>query len=266
LHALFASIMREVRDAGTWPPPTTFIARAMELGRARLLELREELPPPSEEVFTRESEELLHDLELFMKEECAQRGIEGIGFEVTFGTSDDDDEELGHEDPVVINLGRGKRIRLRGRIDRINRLQNGTYEIVDYKTGGFWRDDWTGVFAGGTRLQHALYGLAAAEVLRARVNKRAEVGRAAYRFPTSRGWRNRVEFTNAQARDVNRVLHELSDVLAAGAFIHAPHESGCKWCEFGPACGQAPVKRAKEKLDASANRVLEPYRRLRKHE
>jgi RecB family exonuclease len=266
LHALFAAIMREVRDAGTWPPPKAFIARAVELGKARLRELKAELPPPSEDVFTREGEELLHDLELFIREECAQRGIEGIGFEVTFGTSSDDTENLAREEPIVISLGQRKRILLRGRIDRINRLQDGTYEIVDYKTGGFWRDDWAGVFAGGTRLQHALYGLAAAELLRARLDEKAEVRHAAYRFPTSRGFRNRVEFTKAQARDVSRVLRELSDLLSAGAFIHAPHESGCKWCEFGAACGQTPVERAKEKLDASNNRVLDPYRRLRKHE
>ena len=155
---------------------------------------------------------------------------------------------------------------LRGRIDRINRLEDGTYEVVDYKTGGFWRDDWAGVFASGTRLQHALYGLAATELLRAAGNKKAEVKRAAYRFPTSRGWRNRVEFTKAQTRQVNRILSELSDLLSAGAFIHAPHESGCKWCEFGAACGQTAIERAKSKLDASDNRVLEPYRRLRTYD
>ena len=40
--------------------------------------------------------------------------------------------------------------------------------MLDYKTGGFWRDDWKGTFNGGRRLQHALYGLAAVELLRAR--------------------------------------------------------------------------------------------------
>ena len=97
-----------------------------------------------------------------MKEECAQGTIEGVGFEVTFGrSSDEGEEDLAREEPIVISLGQVRRILLRGRIDRINRLQDGTYEVVDYKTGGFWRDDWAGVFASGTRLQHALYRLAA---------------------------------------------------------------------------------------------------------
>ena len=65
---------------------------------------------------------------------------------------------------------------------------------------------------------------------------------------------------------MRRVLRELCDLLSAGAFIHAPDESGCKWCEFGAACGQKPVERAKAKLDTSDNEVLEPYRRLQQHD
>ena len=147
------------------------------------------MPPPSEEVFARESEEFLHDLELFITDECTRRGVEGVGFEVTFGSVSDDAEPLGDERPIVVRLGPRKRLLLRGRIDRINRLADGTYEIVDYKTGGFWRDDWDGVFAGGTRLQHALYGLAASELLAARDKKPARIARASYVFPTARGWR-----------------------------------------------------------------------------
>ena len=62
-----------------------------------------------------------------------------------------------------------------------------------------------------------------------------------------------------------RVLRDLCDVIASGAFIHAPDESGCKWCEFGAACGRQPVERAEAKLNASVNTILEPYRRLQKH-
>src|SRR5207245_1578117 len=61
LHAIYAGAMREVRAAGTWPPGKSFIARIRDLGTKRLLELRDEMPPPSEEVFTREAEEFLDD-------------------------------------------------------------------------------------------------------------------------------------------------------------------------------------------------------------
>jgi RecB family exonuclease len=265
LHALFASVMREVRVAGQWPPPKAFATRLAEMGRNRLNELKQLLPPPSDEVFARESEELLHDLELFIAEEC-NRGVEGVGFEVTFGApSDEGAEALADERPIAITVGQGKRILLRGRIDRINRLPDGSYEVVDYKTGGFWRDDWAGVFAGGTRLQHALYGLAATELLRVR-NRKARIKRASYVFPTARGWRKRVEILHERAKKVTTVLRDLSDVIASGAFIHAPDKRSCKWCDFGAACSNKPVERAAAKLRASSNKQLEPYRRLRQHD
>jgi ATP-dependent helicase/nuclease subunit B len=268
MHAIFAAIMREVRDSGKWPPPNKFTARILELGKSRLNELKSELPPPSEDIFARESEEFLYDLELFMAEECARRGAEGVAFEVNFGSSYNDEgaDHLGGPDPLAIRLGAGKRILLRGRIDRINQLEDGSYEVIDYKTGGFWRTDWTGVFAGGTRLQHALYGLAASELLQSADGSKACVSHSAYVFPTARGARNRVQITQAEGKPVKRVLNELCDVIGSGAFLHASDEGACKWCDFGAACGQAPATNAIVKLEASGNNALESYRRLREYE
>jgi ATP-dependent helicase/nuclease subunit B len=265
LHGLFAAIMREVREAGKWPPPASFVARARDLCEMRLRELKEELPPPSEEVFSRESQDLIRDVELFIKEECSITDAEGSAFEVAFGAPSDGAEEPAGEQPVVIDF-EGKRILLRGRIDRINRLRDGSYEIVDYKTGGFWRDDWAGVFAGGTRLQHALYAIAATELLRASGSKKPVVRRATYRFPTARGGRNSATFTKQQMSCLPPVLNDLSEVLSAGTFIHAPDSSSCKWCEFGTACGQNAVEQAKAKLESLDNLMLDAYRRLLEYE
>ncbi|MBA2301124.1 MAG: PD-(D/E)XK nuclease family protein [Acidobacteria bacterium] len=69
---------------------------------------------------------------------------------------------------MEIDLGGGLTFRVAGRIDRIDRVGPAQFEVLDYKTGGFWRDDWQGIFSGGRRLQHALYGLAAVELLRAK--------------------------------------------------------------------------------------------------
>ena len=65
----------------------------------------------------------------------------------------------------------GLALRVAGRMDRIDQVEPATFEILDYKTGKFWRDGWKGAFAGGARLQHALYGLAAVELLKARYKK-----------------------------------------------------------------------------------------------
>jgi ATP-dependent helicase/DNAse subunit B len=76
-------------------------------------------------------------------------------------------EALGQREPVTIDLGDGLRFKLRGRIDRLDKLADGTYEAVDYKTGGaFLPGGLDATFAGGRQLQHALYALAAVQLLR----------------------------------------------------------------------------------------------------
>ena len=58
--------------------------------------------------------------------------------------------------------------------------------MIDYKTGGYWPDDWKGVFAGGTRLQHALYGVAA-EPASQGDRPKARVVRGRLRLPGGQG-------------------------------------------------------------------------------
>jgi hypothetical protein len=52
-------------------------------------------------------------------------------------------------------------------------------------------------------------------------------------------------------------------VIAAGIFVQAPVEDGCKWCKFGAACGEQPPERTRSKL---ADPELAPYIRLTQHE
>lgn len=271
LHAIYASIMREVRSEGQWPPSDGFVSRILAMGEDRLNELKEELPPPSEEVFSREREEFLDDLELFMKGECSQTGVEGVGFEVGFGSSrqfSDEDrlEPLSNVEPVAIDLGQSRVIRLRGRIDRINRLSDGSYEIVDYKTGKFWQKAWKGAFVQGTRLQHALYSIAARWLIGSRQKGKPRILHAAYIFPTIRGWDQRVEIPQDDGQAVREVLNDLCDTLSSGAFIHTSEEEDCKWCDFAAACGKQSFECSGSKLDATDSAVLDSFRRLKEHE
>src|ERR1035441_8219764 len=105
-----------------------------------------------------------------------------IGFEVSFGRPlDDNNEPLARPEAVQIDLGEGITFRFAGRIDRIEKVGVASFEILDYKTGSFWRDKWRGTFGGGRLLQHALYGLAAAELLKT-FYKNAKVTAGVYYF------------------------------------------------------------------------------------
>jgi ATP-dependent helicase/nuclease subunit B len=266
LHDLYATIMREIRDRNETPDPARHGARLRALGEHALAEHRALVPPPSDGVFDREAGELQTDLALFLKFEAEDhRERRPLGFEVAFGGATEG-EALGRREPITVDLGDGLRFRLRGRMDRIDRLADGTYEVVDYKTGSaFLPGGLDATFAGGRQLQHALYALAAAELLRERDGQARVVG--SYYFPTTRGRRERQMRPASTQALAAAVLRDLFDLLATGAFVHSPYQDeDCRFCEFGRACGRGAAERAKAKIDNGANDTLEAYRRLSAHE
>jgi len=208
-----------------------------------------EMPAPSGEVEERESREFLEDLSMFGAAEIEGAGTRTpVALEAPF-------------DNVVVKTD-GLTFRVRGRIDRIDRLTDGTFEILDYKTGTFFAPAWNGTFAGGRRLQHALYGLAAADLLRARATKPVVAG-ATYYFSSVKGHLYRKYLPAPTSADLGKVLTDLRDVIAQGLFVHTPDTEDCKFCDYGDACGAKAHDRAKAKLD---DETLHSYRRLQNYE
>src|SRR5690606_25838523 len=162
--------------------------------------------------------------------------------------------------PVTLSIG-GLTLRVAGRIDRIDQLADGTFEIVDYKTGKYRRAA-SGVFAGGRQLQHAVYGLAVAELLR-RARKDAHVSGARYYFTSRKGraQSNRIMAQSPSA--VAAVLADIREVITKGLFVHTSDEDACRFCDYRPACGAEAFTAARAKEGDSR---LEPWRRLLAHE
>jgi ATP-dependent helicase/nuclease subunit B len=265
LHALYARILREIRGLHETPDPVRHIPRLHALGDATLAELRALIPPPSESVYAREADEFLRDLSLFLQLEAAATGRVPVGLEISFGRDDPQGEPLAQAEPVTVGLGGGVRFLLRGRIDRLDRLPDGSYEVVDYKTGRPWLPGgMTAMFAGGRQLQHALYAIAAVQLLR-RQDPSGRVTLSSYYFPTVRGNARRVPRPQRDSAPVAAVLRDLFDLLAGGTFLHTANPDDCKYCEFHRACGTDPVPRAKAKLANAANIALDVYRRLEEH-
>ncbi len=267
LHGLYARITRAAAAEGRRPVLEVDGPRLEAWGRERLEALRREMPPPSDEVFARESRDFLDDLNAFITAECEGRhGVDPVGFEVPFGfpLEDGEPEALASPELVEIPLGDGRRLLLHGRIDRINRLQGHDYEVADYK-GSYWRDDWQGEFAKGTRLQHALYGVAAAQLLK-RIDARARVVCGTYLFPTVRGFWARKTIPAPSRERLTAVLRDLSDLIGSGCFAPADGEKACRWCEYGAACHVADSGLVEAKRENEGNDALAAYRRLRSHD
>ena len=266
LHQLYAQALRELRHRRELIVPAQHGPWLRRLGEDALARHRALVPPPSEQVFAREAEEFLNDLRLFLQLEAADLAHTAVGFEVGFGVTEDEGEPLASREPITIQMGDGRTVRLRGRIDRIDQLADHTYAVVDYKTGSARLPGGVGAtFAGGRQLQHALYALAATQLLRAQ-DAGARVSQSAYYFPTVRGRSERVTRPFSSDHDVLAVLRTLLDVLEAGTFVHSPNADECTYCEFTRACGAHPVDRAQLKIENAGNAALAFYRRLAAYE
>jgi len=267
LHDLYALMMRKCRDERRRPKLPADRAWLREAGLEALKALNDGMPAPSVEVYERERDGFLADLDLFVVEEA--EGADGdartpIGFEVGFGKGADSAEPLAQAEPVVIDLGGGLKFRLAGRIDRIDQIGPSSFEVIDYKTGGFWPDKYGQTFTGGTVLQHALYGLAATELLR-RKFRGATVERGVYYHPSTKGRQERVPIEAPSQADTTAMLADLRGVIAKGLFLHAADKNSCRFCELGPACdADQAVGRAKNKMEHDA--ALQPYVTVTEHD
>ncbi|HXG55619.1 MAG TPA: PD-(D/E)XK nuclease family protein [Vicinamibacterales bacterium] len=270
LHDLYAAMLRRNRKAAVPLKAKRDLPWLLGRGKARLEELRVEMPPPSDEVFERECRDVLADLELFLLEECEREPTRiPVGLEVSFGRAFNEDEDgepepLAQEEPVVVDLGEGVTFKLAGRIDRIDQVGDETFEIIDYKTGGYYAKKWaSGVFNGGSRLQHALYGIAAGQLLRKKY-KGAKVARAIYYFSSVKGGKERRVIETPSKAVLAAVLADLRAVIASGTFIHAADEEACMFCDLGAACGAADALARVE--TKSLDQLLAARRRLQNRE
>jgi RecB family exonuclease len=262
LHDLYAALLRRVRDENRRPNQKDAVW-LLAVARERLEERNREMPAATPEILERESKAFLADVELFLEEECKISTSSPVGLEVAFGRPIDDDEKepLARSEPVTVELANGISLRIAGRIDRIDQVGAASFEVLDYKTGGFWRDKWQGTFNGGRRLQHALYGLAAVELLR-KTHKNPKIAAGVYYFSSRRGSQERVRIPAPTQKAIAAVLADLRDLIIRGEFIRTPDEDDCRYCDYVAACGGAVNRQAAQKGQDSN---LAAYRRLREH-
>lgn len=266
LHEVYADFLRALRDRNERPDPARHAAEIRAMGERALADYKDKIPAPSELVYQREREEILRDLEVFLRLTAEATDREPVALEVSFGLgAAEAAEPLSRADPVVVDPGDGLRFPLRGRIDRIDRLAPHRYAVVDYKTGWLWGDDRLGaILAAGRQLQQPLYAMAAAALLRAR-DPDATVEKAEYVFPTVRGRAQPVPRPPDGGPDFKPVLRVLFTLLERGVFPHTADEKECGRCDFRGACGVEPWRRAQAKREAPANDMLEPVQKLEEY-
>lgn len=236
LHDIYCQYLRQAYPPEGPPRPDRDIMLAVA---DRLIAgKKEEIPPPSDVVYEYERGELLRGLEVFWRVEQESSGTP-VFFEVPFGLGNRDIAKAGLSlaGPVEISLPGGGAIRLRGRIDRIDRAGDHLYQVWDFKTGGTYGYSDRGILRQGRQVQHALYSYAAECILRdTATDPQAKVLDAGYIFPTEKGEGQRFARHRAGRENALAAVAGMLDLVAAGLFCASHDSERCTFCDYAFVC------------------------------
>jgi RecB family exonuclease len=253
-HEVAERFLRELRDRGKLP------VRDTPDTRQRLLEVADKVldalvagsPPRYTVLWERERARFHAGVLKWLEREAGAAGhAVPAYFEVGFGMARDPASSEPHgRDPLQIDLGAGRTLRVSGQIDRIDKRPDGTLVLRDYKTGKAPKDE-NGLFRGAKQLQIPFYILAAAQLFPGHPVVEAfldyvDGGRQVALDPAS-----------VQGEEFGQLLRGLVEAIADGLFVQ--EHTACTWCEYTAACGPAPLleRRRQYKIgDPRVQRVL----------
>lgn len=226
-------------------------------------------PPPNPMVLEEETEDLLLTARIFLQEEessLARR--RPVFFEVAVGM---EAEDLGNEidslDPLVLALPEGGKIRVRGRIDRVDRLDgqgDPAFLVCDYKTGSAAKYLPTDPFRQGRCIQNYLYKEMAEHALR-RIHPRSRVLAVEFFFPGTRAHGDRVVWDAEILEGGSVILQNLCAMLSRGCFPSSDEPDDLRYSDYLPVFGDVETiaRQTRKKMENEANHMLEPFRILR---
>ena len=271
LHELFEEYVRAIIGSG-WPADyvrgRVLILKLLEKKLARSLETH---PSPSSSAFASEREQLIIAAETLVREEerhALETGSEPVYVEASLGMPPGEHgTELDHPEPISVALPGGGAIRVRGRIDRIDRTgdADGGWAIWDYKTGGTFGYDRADPFPEGRKIQPYLYLRMVEQRLRDTDGLEGAVRSFGYFFPGAKGRGERIAWDAGRLAAGGAVLDALCRSIASGAFAATTAaDKDCRYCDYAGACGDlAAQARGTIGKIQSGEPLLEPLRELR---
>jgi ATP-dependent helicase/nuclease subunit B len=264
LHEVFYRFMEALKAKGEKVSRTSHQDLLERLALEEVAHFKEEVPPASDFAYQREVKEIKQACLIFLTNEEARSGeVDPQFFELSFGLKGGATCAASTEQPVEIRLPRSGSFKLRGRIDRIDRVGDHEYEVWDYKTGSSFGYKDESYINRGRLLQHALYAEAAEFLLRQAVDPEARVVRAGYFFPSPKGEGLRIHKDPVAKDTLFEALEDLFDLLRKGVFPSSYDEDSCGICDYSKICGGPgeAVTRLKEKIENDPK--LKPLLRLK---
>jgi RecB family exonuclease len=224
VHEILCAFMTEVARSGEEVDPARHAPLMDRIAAQAIAATRRRIPPPSGEIFESERRDIRMTLDIFL---AAERQRETRGWPLAFEKPIEDEE---------IAIGPGRSFLFRGFIDRVDRLGEDEYRIIDYKTGSPGPYEDIVHFGRGRTLQPALYAVALEQMLgRERPGRSPRVVESGYLFPSRRGEGHEIMVRNFDRARLRLLLDDLLGLLEKGCFIAGP-EAKCGYCDYGPVC------------------------------
>jgi len=226
-------------------------------------------PYPSETVFQKECRDMQMAMRIFMRMgNLFQPGIQPLYVETAIGAEPaGEGTPLDTIEPISITLPDKNKVRVRGRIDRVDRVgpeSDNCFAVIDYKTGSSSKFKHSDPFNQGRIMQHLIY----LEMSRAILQKQfpnAKLLNFSYFFAGARGTGDSMFFRPSELAEGKIILQNLCHIAAAGTFVPTDKLDDCKYCEYRAVCRdvESTTSCSKVKLGNPANAALKPFQQLR---
>jgi len=256
VHEVQFLLLSSLADAGHLPLTMERLELANEALDRVVAEVtqryRDEFAPAIERVWQDGVASVRADLREWLRREAKQpSGWTPWRFEYSFGLSPRVGEHRDRhstDEPVQLACG----IRLRGKIDLVERDPSGRLRVTDHKTGKAWVKPGA-VIEGGQMLQPLLYALAAREQFGVEIDH----GRLYY-CTVAGGYAERVVALNEQTEQAAAVVAQTIQLALERGFLPAaPAAGACQYCDYIRVCGRREEQRVQLKGQKALRELLE---------
>ncbi|HDT13768.1 MAG TPA: PD-(D/E)XK nuclease family protein, partial [Candidatus Aminicenantes bacterium] len=249
VHAILCEFMTEVAARGEDVKASRHRPALARIAGERIAGMKILVPPPSDAIFESERRDILETLAIFL---AAEEMREPKGRPLAF------EKRIEGE---RIEVAGGRAFRLRGSIDRVDRIGPDAYRVIDYKTGSSKPYEDLVEFGRGRALQPALYAVALERILaRERPGASPRVVESGYYFPSRRGEGHEIMIGPFDRDRLRGLLADLLGLIEAGAFIAGP-DAKCEFCDYRGVCASGGPSGPKQESE-TGRKVFEAYRKL----